>query len=196
MIVLLDAGHGVETPGKRSPDGRLREYAYAREIVDRVAAELRQRDYDADIVVPTESDLALKERVKYANAIYNAAGGDALLVSVHCNAAGDGSSWMNAQGWSAHVSLNASENSKALATCLISAAEGGGIKVRKYTSKLPYWPQDLAICRDTLCPAVLTENLFMDNQEDVEYLLSEDGKRAITYIHVQGILDYIKSNGA
>lgn len=32
MKVLLDNGHGAETPGKRSPDGRLREYAYTREI--------------------------------------------------------------------------------------------------------------------------------------------------------------------
>lgn len=32
MKVLLDNGHGAETPGKRSPDGRLQEYAYAREI--------------------------------------------------------------------------------------------------------------------------------------------------------------------
>nr|DAT77576.1 MAG TPA: MurNAc-LAA [Caudoviricetes sp.] len=29
------------------------------------------------------------------------------------------------------------------------------------------------MCRDTKCPAVLTENLFQDNKEDVEFLLSE-----------------------
>ena len=28
MKVLIDNGHGIETLGKRSPDGRLREYAY------------------------------------------------------------------------------------------------------------------------------------------------------------------------
>ena len=28
MKILIDNGHGVETPGKRSPDGRFREYAY------------------------------------------------------------------------------------------------------------------------------------------------------------------------
>lgn len=31
-LILIDAGHGSNTPGKRSPDGKLREYAYAREI--------------------------------------------------------------------------------------------------------------------------------------------------------------------
>nr|DAT77575.1 MAG TPA: MurNAc-LAA [Caudoviricetes sp.] len=36
MLVILDNGHGVNTPGKSSPDGRLREYKYTREIVARI----------------------------------------------------------------------------------------------------------------------------------------------------------------
>ena len=31
--ILLDNGHGENTPGKKSPDGSLKEYAYARDIV-------------------------------------------------------------------------------------------------------------------------------------------------------------------
>ena len=40
-------------------------------------------------------------------------------------------------------------------------------------------------------PAVLTENLFMDNKEEVEYLLSEEGKKSIIDLHVEGIKQYI-----
>lgn len=47
------------------------------------------------------------------------------------------------------------------------------------------------ILRKTKCPAVLTENLFQDNQEDVEFLLSEAGKRAIVDLHVKGICKYL-----
>ena len=36
MIIILDAGHGENTPGKRSPDGKLREYKYCREIMKSV----------------------------------------------------------------------------------------------------------------------------------------------------------------
>ena len=36
MKVLIDNGHGENTPGKRSPDGRLREWVYSREIADMV----------------------------------------------------------------------------------------------------------------------------------------------------------------
>lgn len=39
--VLGDNGYGVETPGKRSPDGRLREYKYAREIAASVVDRLK-----------------------------------------------------------------------------------------------------------------------------------------------------------
>ena len=56
----------------------------------------------------------------------------------------------------------------------------------------PYIAQNLAICRDTLCPAVLTENLFQDNKEDVAFLLSEEGKEKVTATHVNAIVEFIK----
>ena len=52
----------------------------------------------------------------------------------------------------------------------------------------PDWDSNFAILRDTKCAAVLTENLFMDNEEDCRYLLSSEGKETITQIHVQAIL--------
>ena len=57
-----------------------------------------------------------------------------------------------------------------------------------------YLTQNLAMCRDTLCAAVLTENLFQDNREDVAFLLSEEGKQAVTAAHVQGIKSFINQN--
>ena len=40
MKILIDNGHGENTPGKRSPDGKFREYLYVREIADEVVARL------------------------------------------------------------------------------------------------------------------------------------------------------------
>ena len=57
--ILIDNGHGVNTPGKCSPDKRLREYAYAREIATRVVNELRGMGYNAERVVEEEQDIAL-----------------------------------------------------------------------------------------------------------------------------------------
>ena len=47
MKILIDNGHGIETPGKRSPDGRLREYRYTREIAAAVVSGLQQRGLEA-----------------------------------------------------------------------------------------------------------------------------------------------------
>lgn len=192
MKILIDNGHGVDTAGKRSPDGRLREYAYAREIALRLEKALKARGYDAERIVTEESDIPLSERVKRANRIYADTGKKAILVSIHCNAAGADGKWHDACGWGAYISHNASKNSKALACCLIDAAGEKGLKVRRYSPDEPYWTQSLAICRDTNCPAVLTENLFQDNKADVDYLLSEEGKSAITALHVNGIIKYIE----
>ena len=188
MIVLIDNGHGNNTPGKCSPDMRLREYAYTREIAKRLEKALKECGVEAIRITPEENDVSLSERCRRANK-YGSKG--VLLVSIHCNAAGADGKWHDAHGWAAYVSKNASVNSKTLARCLIKAANGQGLSVREYAHQVPYWTQNLAICRDTKCPAVLTENLFQDNKEDVEFLLSEAGKQAIVDLHVKGIMQYI-----
>ena len=50
-IILLDGGHGENTPGKQSPDGLLKEYAYTREIVKRVFNSLKELGYEPYILV-------------------------------------------------------------------------------------------------------------------------------------------------
>lgn len=72
--VLIDNGHGEDTPGKCSPDKRLREYKYCREIAQRVSRELSLRGVDALLLVPETTDTPLKERVRKANAWCNKLG--------------------------------------------------------------------------------------------------------------------------
>lgn len=139
-----------------------------------------------------DNDISLSERCRRVNEIcYKLGIHNVLLVSIHNDAAGSDGKWHDARGWSVRVSLNASINSKHLARELILSCERHAFRVLKYSKKTPWWPQDLAICRDTLCPAVLTENFFQDNKEDVEFLLSSAGKDAIVQAHVDGIINYI-----
>ena len=42
MKILIDNGHSSDTAGKRSSDGRLMEYAYAREIAEMLVYELKK----------------------------------------------------------------------------------------------------------------------------------------------------------
>ncbi len=190
MKVLIDNGHGANTPGKRSPDGRLREYAYAREIAGRVVFELRKKGIDAEQIVKEEVDVPLSERCRRVNE-YKAS--EAILISIHCNAAGGGSTWMQARGWEAWTSMGQTKADK-LATCLYEAAEKylPGMKIRKdITDGDPDKESGFYILKHTKCPAVLTENLFQDNRTDVDFLLSEAGKRAIVDLHVNGIINYL-----
>lgn len=194
MKILIDNGHGSNTPGKCSPDKSLLEYAYTREIAVKVVDRLKELGYDAERITPETKDISLSERCKRINAWCAKLGAkNCLSVSIHCNAAGADGKWHNASGWSVFVSKNASSNSKKLAQLLYAEAEKNGLKGNRSVPKERYWVQSLAMCRDTKCPAVLTENMFQDNEDDVKLLLSEDGKQRIVDVHVNGIINYIKS---
>lgn len=192
--VLIDNGHGENTPGKCSPDKRLREFAYCREIAQRLSRGLTMRGIDAILLVPENTDIALKERVRRANAWAKKLGKQqVVLVSIHNNAAGADGEWHNATGFSVFISNNASAKSKLLARIFTDNATEMGLIGNRCVPPEKYWVQSLAMTRDTICPAVLTENLFQDNENDVNFLLSEEGKRAIVALHVNSILKYINS---
>lgn len=83
MKILIDNGHGENTPGKRSPDGSLREYAYAREIANRIAHELSARGYDAERIVRETVDVPLSERARRVNEVCGRYGtANVVLVSI------------------------------------------------------------------------------------------------------------------
>ena len=194
MKILIDNGHGIDTAGKRSPDGSLREYKYARAIAERIVSELKKQRFDAERIVIEETDISLRERCQRANAICDKLGTkNVILVSVHCNAAGNGSQWMNARGWEAWTSVGQTK-ADTLAEHLYKAAEETGLKTRKdMTDGDADKEGHLYILKHTKCPAVLTENLFQDNREDVAFLLSETGKENIVRLHVKGIINYLKT---
>ena len=192
MIVLLDNGHGVETLGKRSPDGRLREYAWTREVAQRIVGELRRRGIDAHLITPEQEDIPLRERVKRVNDTCRLYGNQKVwLVSIHNNAAGADGKWHDARGFAVYVSNNAGQGSRRLAAEFYAGAKARGLMGNRATPPQGFWQASLAMCRDTKCAAVLTENLFQDNREDVAFLLSNEGKTAIADLHVNAILNYI-----
>ena len=198
MKILIDNGHGEETPGKRSPDGLFREYRYTREIAHKIVEGLKERGYDAELLVPETEDISLQERTRRANEWCGKFGADkVILVSVHCNAAGDSRAWMKARGWSAYTSKGTTKADE-LATILYEAAEANFInqKIRKdFSDGDPDFEESFYILCKTKCPAVLTENFFQDNKEDVSYLLSLEGRRQIVKTHIDGIINYIDTYG-
>ena len=194
MIVLIDNGHGVNTPGKCSPDKQIHEYKYAREIASLLEEQLKEKGITAIRIVTEENDVPLSARVSRINTICREFGSNnCCVVSIHLDAAGSDNKWHNARGFSVRIAKNASNKSKKLARFLYEQAEALNLKGNRSVPPEKYWVQNLAICRDTNCAAVLTENLFQDNKEDVAFLLSKEGKDAIVQLHLKGLLNYINS---
>ena len=193
MKILIDNGHGLMTPGKRSPDGQFREAFYNREIARRVVSDLLDRGYDAELLVPEDDDISLAERVRRTNRHCLLLGKkNVVLVSIHVNAAGDGSKWLNATGWSCYT-CNGQTASDNLAECLYESAVKNfpGRKIRTDISDGDRdWEENFYILKKSLCPAVLTENFFMDSYSDLEYLQSKVGKQAVVDTHVEAITDW------
>lgn len=214
MIVLIDNGHGSDTPGKCSPDQKLREYLKSREVGRRLKKALNLRFVDAQLLVPEDKDISLKERCRRVNAVCDKYGKDnVLLVSIHCNAAGGDGKWKSAGGWCVYTSPGQTKADD-LATALWNAAHDG---LKDYIERFPLLQKQGAydsrqkpmradwsdgdpdyearfyILVHTKCPAVLTESLFQDNKADCDFLLSEEGTDAIVNLHRDGIINYIKT---
>jgi N-acetylmuramoyl-L-alanine amidase len=196
MKILIDPGHGRNTPGKCSPDGRFREYQYTREIAAAVVARLQALGHDAEVLVPEFEDIPLSERCRRVNAICQALGPrNVILISIHVNAAGRGDRWYDATGWCAYTTRG-DTRADALATSLYEAAKFHLPDQRLrtgYTDGDPDLEADFYILRHSLPPAVLVENFFMDSRRDYEFLLSADGQQAIVNLHVDGICRYLST---
>lgn len=195
MKILLDNGHGENTPGKRSPlwpDGtQLFEWQYTREIAMMVEHMLRKEGVDVERIVREDLDIPLRERCRRVNDICKEIGAqNCLLISIHCNACKG-----KARGWEVHTYLGQSKSDEYATAFWNTAKEliGTHSKMRgDWSDGDPDWDSNFAILRDTKCPALLTENLFMDNEEDCRFLLSFEGKLAIATIHVASILKILK----
>lgn len=205
-IVLFDFGHGTREymdpkKGKHSPgytieNGKkvytLYEGEWTRDVGMRIVQALKDLGIDCRVIVPEKQDIPLTERCRRVNNIVRSnPDAQCILVSVHINAAGSDGEWHNATGFTIWVTTRASEKSRKLAQTIYSYADKFGLKGNRAVPAERYWTANYTIITDTSCPAVLTENLFQDNRDEVDYLLSEEGKETIVNLHVAGLLDYM-----
>lgn len=198
--IILGTAHLKSTPGKCSPDKKFYEYKYSRKVCKAIKSILESLGYQViidieaeDLNIPSSKELLLRCKIvndlqkQYKNCIY---------VSIHVNAAGADGKWHNATGWEAYTSVGVTSADK-LATCLYDSAKINlkGKKLRTdFSDKDIDKEANFYVLKHTNCPAVLTENFFQDNKEDVNFLLSDEGFQSIVKLHVEGILNYIKDN--
>jgi N-acetylmuramoyl-L-alanine amidase len=177
MKIMLDAGHGYNTPGKRSPDG-LREYEFTRAVANYARGMLETyKDVNVYFSHSDERDVPLSDRTNAANRL-----GVNLFVSIHANAYG--STWNNANGIETYVYVTKPPKSFELAQKiqrqLITAT---GLRNRGVKTA------DFHVLRETKMDAVLIECGFYTNPEEVKLLRSEAYRRTCAEAITKAIVE-------
>jgi N-acetylmuramoyl-L-alanine amidase len=174
--VVIDAGHGPNTPGKRTPDGTMREYEF-NSVVARYVREMLSHYRGVSTLFTHEDarDVPLKERTDKANA-WKAD----ILVSIHANASGN--AWSDAKGIETCVYTTKPLDSIKLANhiqdALISETKrpNRGVKAA-----------DFHVLRETRMAAVLVECGFMTSHEESTLLKTDTYRRQCAKAIVDGI---------
>lgn len=183
ILIALDAGHGNNTAGKRTPkfdDGTfMKENEFNKGTVKHLKVMLERCGFRTLDVAPEASDTPLNVRTKRAN--------DAnanLYVSVHANAFG--ATWSSANGietWidkkvgkTLQVALKV-QNEMIIATKL----KDRGVKESNGS---------LAVLRDTKMDAFLVECGFMTNKWEAMLLKSEDYRKKCAEAICKGICKF------
>jgi N-acetylmuramoyl-L-alanine amidase len=195
MCVILDNGHGNNTPGKRSPvwlDGtQLFEWEFTRDIIRLIKLQLDLKHIYNIILVPEAMDVSLTTRCNRTNLIYKNSP-DSFLISVHGNA---GNKPNEGTGWEVWTSIGQTESDK-IASIMFESAKKNliGWKMRSDTVDGDNDKESaFTILSKTMCPAILTENLFYDNEKDCKFMLSNEGRDIIARLHVEGIINYLQT---
>ena len=108
----LDAGHGLKTKGKETPNG-IKESELNDKVCDKITSILK--DYDCEIIRTDNNEGYTDESLSFRLARYKAENVDAF-VSIHHNAFGD--DWNNATGVEVYVDKKATTKDTKLAKCI------------------------------------------------------------------------------
>ena len=168
MKIMLDAGHGYNTPGKRSPDG-MREYEFNRAVAN-YAKQLLENYKNVTVYLShsDQRDISLKARTDKANSL-----NVDIFVSIHANAFGGGD-WNNVSGIETYVYPTRPPVAFQLAQkiqrnlVISTGLENRGVKTA-----------DFHVLRETEMDAVLVECGFMTNRNDIKLLRSETYRRTV-----------------
>lgn len=172
MRIVLDAGHGGHDPGATA--NGLREKDLTLTIVKHIGKLLGEYE-GAEVYYIRIDDLFLE--LSERTAIANKLKAD-YFISVHINAGGG-------TGFESYI-YNGNVGSATIAYQNVIHAEI--MKVIGNVTDRAKKRANYAVLRETKMPAILTENLFIDNANDAAKLKSEQFLQQIAYGHVQGIV--------
>jgi N-acetylmuramoyl-L-alanine amidase len=177
--VAIDAGHGLHTPGKRTPDGE-REWSFNNKVALAAIAKLQYNGVKVlRVDDPTgATDISLSTRTSKANAA-----GVGLYLSIHHNAnTGQWGSWTGTETFTYDGSNPKSEAAaKEIHKRLVGAM---GLRDRGMKK------DNFHVLRETKMAAVLTEGGYMDSTIDIKKLRDDNVLKAAGEAIADGIMAY------
>lgn len=187
-FIIIDRGHGENTPGKRSPiwkDGKqLLEWEFNNDVATRIAHKLGAAGVRNRLLVTEKKDIQLSERCRRVNNICRMHGKDnCILISIHANAGGG-------TGFEVFTSTGNTKSDQ-YATTLLNCLkfEFPDEKIRTdYSDGDSDKEAGFYILKHTQCPALLSENMFMDNERDCRKLMDNYFRERIANTHVEAII--------
>jgi N-acetylmuramoyl-L-alanine amidase len=197
LTLILDAAHGSNVLGKRSPDGSHLEYIWSRVICKRLRIVLQALGYTVYLTVDDDLEPGLMTRVRRANSI-SADDENKLFISLHNNAAGDGRVFLKASGaelWTAATKDPGYEWCDQLAELYATRLakqlkhDFPVLRFRANTADDASKDRDFTVLHDTHCPSILIEWLFQDNLHDLALLTSKSTNDAF----VNSLVAWIES---
>lgn len=178
MKLVIDAGHGLHTSGKRSPNG-MKEYEFNREVALRLKKELCAfQEVDIRFSHSDEMDVPLTERTALANR-WNAD----LFLSIHANAYGE--TWNGANGIETYIYPSRPKEAQQFATLLQelvikrTGRKNRGVKTANFY-----------VLRKTKMTAVLIELGFMTNLEEAQLLRTSQYQQQCAEAMAEAIISY------
>ena len=192
VTIILDAGHGKLTPGKRSPKldngSQFFEWEFTRKLSNAIKKSLDDLNIRCIQSNVDESDPGLSARATNINQIVrqnSELGYQSLMISLHGNAAGEGN-WNSATGWEIWTTEGTTNSDKfAKIMCDTFKEVFPDQKLRGHKEK------NFTILYKTACPCVLTENFFYDCKKDLNLITSSEGFQKLVDLHVESIKKYI-----
>jgi N-acetylmuramoyl-L-alanine amidase len=178
--ISLSAGHGKNTPGKRTPDDSMREWEFNSAVVRYIMSELANYENVAVLRLddPTgQRDIPLQERSDRANAW-----GANVHIDVHANAFG--STWNDSNGIETFVYKTSLKDAYSLAQKVqANLIKATGLQNRGVKAA------DLHMLRETKMPAILVECGFMTNKKEAALLKSDNYRRVVAGAILAGLVD-------
>lgn len=178
--IALDAGHGLYTAGKQTPDG-IKEWTLNDKVRDKIVAFLSEYDCEFIHLDNNEgnTDESLANRVsKYINA------GVSAVVSIHHNAFTG--KWNTATGVGVFTDKNPTTADLRLAECIYGRLVNyTGLKGRGIQA------EDWWVINQDKIPAVLVEGGFMDGESDYKVITSEEGQLSYAKAVADGLVEFL-----